>query len=118
MRLLPILIAASLLSASLVAARDNGQWNQKPASDRQWFRDQRSPKTGGLCCTEADGNEAQEDVRDGHYWTTWPAVSPRWFEVPNDVVIRDPNKAGHPVVWTYYEQGELKIRCYAPGAKS
>ena len=68
-----------------------------------------------LCCTEADGNEAQEDIRDGHYWTTWPAVAPVWYPVPDEVVIRGPNKIGRPVVWTYWENGTLHIRCYAPG---
>jgi hypothetical protein len=96
-------------------ARDNGQFNQVSPEMRQWFRDQKSPKTGMICCTEADGNEAQEDIRDGHYWATWPNVAPTWYPVPDEVVIRDPNKVGHPVVWIYYEQGEVKIRCFAPG---
>jgi hypothetical protein len=104
-----------LLFLSDAFARDLGQYSQVSPSVRQWFRDQKSPKTGMICCTEADGSEAQEDIRNGHYWTTWPAVAPVWYEVPDEVVIRDPNLSGHPVVWVYYEQGELKIRCYAPG---
>ena len=59
--------------------------------------------------------EAQEDIRDGHYWTTWPAVAPVWYPVPDEVVIKGPNKTGRPVVWTYWENGSLHIRCYAPG---
>ena len=39
------------------------------------------------------------------------------YPVPDDVVIKDPNKVGHPVVWIYFEQGAIKIRCYAPGGK-
>jgi hypothetical protein len=42
-------------------------------------------------------------------------VAPTWYPVPDEVVIKDPNKVGHPVVWIYYEQGEVKIRCFAPG---
>jgi hypothetical protein len=56
-------------------------------------------------------------IRDGHYWTTWPAVAPNWYQVPDEVVIKDPNKVGHPVVWVYYERGEVRIRCYIPGGK-
>ena len=96
-------------------ARDLGQYNQVSPKVQQWFRDQRSPATGGFCCSEADGGEAQEDIRNGHYWATWPAVSPKWYQVPDEVVIKEPNLTGHPVVWTYYEQGEIKIRCFAPG---
>jgi len=98
-------------------ARDNGQYQNVSPDIRQWFRDQKSPKTGMICCSEADGNEAQEDIRDGHYWATWPSVAPSWYQVPDEVVIRGPNKTGHPVIWTYYERGEVKIRCYAPGGK-
>ena len=98
-------------------ARDNGQYNQVAPEIRQWFRDQKSPKTGMICCSEADGSEAQEDIRDGHYWTTWPAVAPNWYQVPDEVVIKDPNKVGHPVVWVYYERSEVRIRCYIPGGK-
>jgi hypothetical protein len=35
--------------------------------------------------------------------------------VPDEVVIRGPNKIGRPVVWTYWENGTLHIRCFAPG---
>jgi hypothetical protein len=98
-------------------ARDNGQYNNVAPEVRQWFRDQKSPTTGMVCCDEADGNEAQEEIRDGHYWTTWPAVAPTWYRVPDEVVIKEPNKVGHPVVWIYFEQGAIKIRCYAPGGK-
>ena len=112
-------LAICLLCASAAIARDNGQYSASDPARRQWFREQISPKTGKLCCDEADGGEAQEDIRDGHYWVTWPAVSPRWYQVPDDVVISQPdeNHPGHPVVWVYYEQGQVKIRCFAPGAK-
>ena len=108
--LLPILV---LCAPAL--ARDNGQYSQVSPEIRQWFRDQKNPKTGMICCSEADGNEAQEDIRDGHYWTTWPAVAPVWYPVPDEVVIKGPNKIGRPVVWIYYERGQMKIRCFAPG---
>jgi hypothetical protein len=111
-----IRVALLLLVLCISAlARDNGQYENVAPDVRQWFRDQKSPKTGMICCSEADGSEAQEDIRNGHYWTTWPAVAPTWYQVPDEVVIKDPNKVGHPVVWTYYERGEVKIRCYVPG---
>jgi hypothetical protein len=59
-RMVPVLLVLCVPAL----ARDNGQYNNVAPEIRQWFRDQKSPKTGGLCCTEADGNEAQEDIRE------------------------------------------------------
>jgi hypothetical protein len=87
----------------------------------RWFRSQKSPKTGVICCNEADGVYAEEEVRSGHYWTRFPEPKGEWMQVPDDVVIKDPNRHGVPVVWWYYEMNpvngkrELKIRCYAVG---
>src|SRR6478672_4788536 len=44
-------------------ARDNGQYNSVSPEVREWFRAQKSPKTGSLCCNEADGTYAEEDIR-------------------------------------------------------
>jgi hypothetical protein len=110
-RIVPLLLVMCLPAL----ARDNGQYNNVSPEIRPWFQDQKSPKTGGLCCSEADGNEAQEDIQNGHYWTTWPAVAPVWYPVPDEVVINGPNKVGRPVVWTYWENGAVRIRCYSPG---
>src|SRR5437588_12457262 len=63
-----IMIALLVLCVSALA-RDNGQYNSTSPEVRQWFRAQKSPKTGGLCCNEADGTYAEEDIRDGLYWT-------------------------------------------------
>jgi hypothetical protein len=93
-------------------------YSRVPPEIRHWFRSQKSPKNGALCCDEGDGSQAQEDVRDGQYWATWPAVAPIWYPVPPDVVLETPNRAGHPVVWAIYMNGKPVIQCFAPGAKS
>jgi hypothetical protein len=114
-------IALIVLVASPAIARDNGQYAQVDPKIRQWFRSQISPKTGGNCCNEADGVYAEEDIRGEHYWTRFPQSNGKWMQVPDDVVIKDPNRNGAPVVWWYYEinpvsrERELKIRCYAVG---
>jgi hypothetical protein len=114
-------IALLVLVASPVIARDNGQYAQVDPKIRQWFRNQLSPKTGGNCCNEADGVYAEEDIRGEHYWTRFPQSNGEWMQVPDDVVIKDPNRNGAPVVWWYFERNpvsrerELKIRCYAVG---
>jgi hypothetical protein len=108
-----VLLVLVLVLCLPALARDNGQYAQVSPELREWFRSQKSPKTGGLCCNEADGIYAEEDIRDGRYWTRWGGHG--WQPVPEDVVIRDPNRHGAPVVWWYVDRGETKIRCYAPG---
>lgn len=113
------LFAVFLLGLSSAAtARDFGQYQNVDPATRQWFRSQKNPKTGILCCSEADGTYAEEDIRDGNYWVRFEARGQTidWMEVPDDTVIRDPNKNGAPVVWWWYEKGQIKIRCYSPGA--
>jgi hypothetical protein len=96
-------------------ARDNGQYNNVSPEIRQRFRHQKSPKTGALCCEEADGTYAEEDIRAGVYWTRFEQTKGEWIAVPPDVVIKDPNRNGGPVAWWYFLDGEVQIRCYAPG---
>ena len=111
-----IRIVLALLVLCLPAlARDNGQYNNASPEVRQWFRAQKSPKTGGLCCNEADGIYAEEDIREGHYWTRFDLTKGEWMLVPDEVVIRDRNPNGAPVAWWYFQDGKVQIRCYAPG---
>lgn len=101
-----------------------GQYAQVDPEMRRWFRNQMSPKTGGSCCSEADGTYAEEDIRGDHYWTRFPASNGVWVQVPEDVVINAPNRNGAAVVWWYFEASTddgsmvLKVRCYAPGGKA
>src|SRR5436189_5066054 len=101
-----IRIVLALLFLCLPAlARDNGQYNSVSPEVRQWFRAQKSPKTGGLCGNEADGAYAEEDIRDGRYWTRFELTKGEWIQVPEDVVIKDPNRNGAPVAWWYFQNG-------------
>lgn len=122
---LPLACLAVLgLASPHSLARDDGRWSAADPAKRQWFRSQISPKTGQMCCDEADGTEAEEDIRDGRYWARWKIkargydleYTTEWTLVPDDVVIRDPNRNGSPVVWWWFEGGKPAVRCYAPGA--
>jgi hypothetical protein len=81
-----VLFACAVLvlgtSLARVLARDNGQWQNVDPQVRQWFREQKSPKTGGYCCNESDGTYAEEDIRDGHYWTRFEQSDGKWIPVP------------------------------------
>lgn len=118
------IIAIIIYASTSARSRElyEGQYAQVDPSTRKWFRDQISPKTGGNCCTEADGEYAEEDIRNGHYWARFPKSQGKWIEVLDEVVIHDPNRNGAPVVWWYWDNNpalrgglELKIRCFAPG---
>lgn len=127
-RLLLVVPVLLVLTFVETAARDNGQWAQSDPAERQWFREQHNPKTNIPCCSQADGADAQEDIRGEHYWTrytasyqgadgAWRAQDSGWVEVPDDAVIRGPNKHGSPVVWYYLvPNGDLTIRCFMPGS--
>ena len=70
-------------------ARDNGQYSNVSPEIRQWFREQKSPRTGAPCCNEADGTYAEEVIRDGVYWTRFKETNGEWIPVPVDVVIKE-----------------------------
>lgn len=102
-----------------------GQYAQVDPAIKKWFDEQKIPGTSRLCCSEADGVYAEEDIRDGHYWARFVAVQHNdgappteiksgWMQVPDEAVIHDPNRHGAPVVWWGW-QNALFIRCYAPG---
>ena len=127
-----LIIAGGVLAICLLggfitpadAMEKEGQYDSVDSVTRKWFREQKSPKTGGLCCNEADGEQVEEDIRDGKYWIRssktvenakiWRKQT-EWMLVPDDVVIKEPNKFGRPVAWYAFLQGNLQVRCFAPG---
>lgn len=111
-----VALAVGILTFPALAF-DNGRFNHSAPEVRDWFRAQKSPKTGEHCCDEADGTYAEEDIRDGHYWVRWSTVG-EWQRVPDDVIINSPNRMGVPVVWWHYDHLGVKIRCYVPGGKT
>lgn len=126
--ILPWLVIGIVVFFSLPAhprEHYSGQYAQVDPAIRQWFRDQKIPGTQSPCCSEADGVYAEEDIRDGHYWTRFVAkqyndgapvveLLSGWMQVPDEAVIHNPNRHGSPVVWWGWN-GNLIIRCYSPG---
>jgi hypothetical protein len=126
-----LLLALALAFCSYqTAARElyEGQYAQVDPSTRQWFKDQKVPGTQRLCCSEADGTSAEEDIRQGHYWVRFTAtqynegappteVDSGWMQVPDETVIHNAgNPNGAAIVWWGW-QDRLFIRCFVPGAK-
>jgi len=88
-----------------------GRFANSPLHD--WFNQLKSGK--GLCCSFADGASVEDPdwtIKDGHYRVRLDA---NWYDVPDDAVIGEPNRAGKTMVWPYYSDGKLiYIRCFMP----
>ncbi len=115
-------ILALVLSLSS-AATWKPEYAQLSPELGQWFRSQKNPTTQVPCCSEADGSQAREDIRGEHYWARFEArgIDSGWVEVPDATIIRGANRNGAPVVWWYFDNGvqslgNLRIRCFVPGA--
>ena len=109
-----------------------GQYAQLDPAISKWFNEQHVPDhPSNSCCSNADGTRAEQDIRDGHYWTRFVYKSggiemgSGWMQVPDDVIIRDgkPNPVGAPIVWWYIADDDdgdggaaLTIRCYKAAA--
>ncbi|KWV52965.1 hypothetical protein AS156_09270 [Bradyrhizobium macuxiense] len=105
-------VGAISLGAMSVQAHDDGRYANSPL--KAWF-DGLQSKGGGPCCSNADGQALSDvdwDTKDGHYRVH---LQGEWIDVPNDTVITEPNRAGRTMVWPYYLNGRLVVRCFLPG---
>lgn len=115
--LIAALLGAALLSSAALA-HDDAVWAQLNMSPQQkkWFNEQVEPGTRKPCCNSSDGEEVQEDIREGVYWVMSAKTQGEWLPVPASAVITEPNVWGQPVAWFYHESGKPKVRCFSPGA--
>jgi hypothetical protein len=115
-------IGAMLLMLPLAAdpgkARDlDGRYANSPL--KQWFDSLKSGK--GPCCSDADGSavsDADWETKDGRYRVR---LEGEWWNVPDDAVITEPNRAGRTMVWPVYYRSlgaavRIEIRCFMPGS--
>ena len=110
------LCAAALLAApfvyhgaSVVQARDDGRYAQSPL--KPWFDSLKSQK--GFCCSVSDGEDTEYEMRSEGYWAPIDGI---WQRVPDEAVIKEPNKVGRAMKWIYMENGEKKFRCFLPAS--
>jgi len=112
----PVLLAAGpvLLAAGLAFGRDDGRYANSPL--KPWFDNLRSSQ--GLCCSDADGvaiSDPDWDSKDGHFRVR---LDGEWIDVPDDAVIKEPNRAGRTMVWPLRGSLGTSIRCFLPGSMS
>lgn len=107
------LIAAHAGEAGRLYAQ---QKNYTP-EQRKWFSDQKLPGRNVSCCSLADGEEVQEEIRGVYYWIKGGPFG-EWTQVPSEAVITDtPNIIGQPVIWWALAGEVYAIRCFHPGPK-
>ena len=64
----------------------------------------------------ADGfrpEEVEWDMTENAYRVM---VAGQWFTVPDGAVIKQANRIGYALVWYYFDNGALTIRCFLPGS--
>jgi hypothetical protein len=109
----PALTVGILLAAfGAVQARDDGRYANSPL--KPWFDSLSSGK--GRCCSDADGfavSDPDWESSNGHYRVR---IESEWFDVPDDAVITEPNRAGRTMVWPITGSLGTSIRCFMPGS--
>lgn len=80
----------------------------RPDLDK-WFASLRN-KNKYLCCDKQEAKETEYDMRGNHYWVPVNGV---WMEVPDDAVVKGPNRDGAALLWL---DGLDHIRCFMPSA--
>jgi hypothetical protein len=86
-----------------------------------WFESLHSRK--GPCCSDADGTALSDvdwEAKDGHYRVR--IEGQRW-DVPEEAVIKEPNRAGRTMVWPVYYRElnsllRVEVRCFIAGSMS
>jgi hypothetical protein len=112
-----LLLMLPLASAPGVARDPDGRYANSPL--KQWFDSLKSGK--GPCCSDADGSavsDADWETKDGKYRVR---LEGQWWQVPDEAVITEPNRAGRTMVWPVYYRSldkldRIDIRCFMPGS--
>ena len=126
-----------LLLAGFVYAKDpDGKYSGVDPAIREWIANLHSVGSTSRCCQLEDGQilaDTQWDfgtssyrvflvAPDGH--TFADGSLGKWFDVPPDAIVAEPNRLGHALVWTRWYFGDdgrivadgANILCFLPGA--
>lgn len=105
-----------LLTSNPASARDpGGNYTQTDPTIHKWFEQLRSVG-GEACCALSDGNMLSDTdwrSKDSHFQVF---LEGEWIDVPDAAVVKVPNLVGRTIVWPYYEDGHLSVRCFMPGS--
>lgn len=113
-----VLLSVMAVFATAANARDpDGRYANSPL--HEWFDGLKSGK--GPCCSDADGTALSdvdwETTKDGKHYRV--RIEGEWYDVPDEAVLNEPNRAGRTMVWPirYWDGGKLTIviRCFIVG---
>jgi hypothetical protein len=105
-----------ILAITLSLTATAGAHDQEHPELNGWYESLHSGK--GPCCDGSDAkrvDDADWESKDGHYRVR---IDGEWVDVPDEAVVRGPNRAGRTMVWPYYLNGHPKPRCFMPGSMS
>jgi len=113
--ILAIWILIWLASASFAHAHDMDHPERTP-----WMAALQNG-AGVLCCDITDNNVVKDVMWDtfrdqegvAHYEIF---IENGWVQVPDSVVVKDPNKFGISLAWVYHSDGIVHVRCFLPAS--
>jgi hypothetical protein len=117
LRFSAVFVTILLILQSAYARDPDGRFANSPL--KPWFEKLSSGK--GPCCSDADGSvvlDSDWESKDGHYRVR---IKDKWWDVPAEAVITEPNRVGRTMVWPIYNWNgasldRVDIRCFMPGA--
>lgn len=109
--ILSLIVLVLVLSIHPIRAHDRN----RPGLDG-WYAGLKSGK--GPCC---GGPSIDATTLDGPDWETKDGLyrvrlKGRWYDVPADAVVNEPNRDGRTLVWPIEGWGGLTIRFFMPGS--
>jgi hypothetical protein len=108
-----LIVLMLAFGVSYAYPRDDGRYAGSPL--KEWFNGLKSDG-GGLCCSVADGVALEDpdwDTKDRHYRVR---IDGQWINVPDDTVIKEPNRSGKTIVWPWRGPAGTTVRCFMPGS--
>lgn len=123
---LTLLVALGVLfpvAALQAQAQDTAQHRQVSPETEAWT-EALTNQVGIGCCTTENGfrpAEVEWDISVNSYRVK---LDGHWILVPDEAVIRGPNRLGYAAVWFEidhdidFEESTFEIRCFLPGAAS
>jgi len=115
LRLVIVAIIVALIAPAFAHSPEH--FAQMGEENEQWMRGLKNGKEQ-LCCDGRDGYDAIYDTHEGHYRVL---LYGKYWVVPDNAVIKEPNKIGVAQVWyqTLWSVDKVPtptIRCFIPGA--
>jgi hypothetical protein len=110
----PLLAAALGLIATASIAHDLDKTDHNSPEVSAWVTSLKNGP-GVACCATADGWKPQRVEWDTTTKGYRVYIEDHWVDVPDETVIKGPNKLGHAEVWYYHVNGLPAVRCFLPG---